>query len=92
MDERGGEDEVRQRVHTFVEESVWCVGQTLLLQWLPFVPPDMNAVYSRGVSANIDLSVAAPALRHSLVQPPAFLSSPLLLFIMLFDMETTVQI
>lgn len=35
------------------------MGQTLLLQGLPFVPPDMNAVYSRGVSANIDLSVAA---------------------------------
>lgn len=70
--------------------SVWCVGQTLLLQRLPFVHPDMNAVYGRGVSANIDLSVAA--LRHRQIQPPAFLSSHWLLFIMLFDMETTVQI
>lgn len=54
MEERG--DKERQRVHTLVcGSAVHCVGWTLPPQLGLFVRSDMNAVYSRGVSVNIDL-------------------------------------
>lgn len=53
----------------------------------------MNAVYSREcLQILISCLLLHEALCHRLIHPLAFLCSPPVLFIMLFDMETTVQI